>query len=67
MPKDRDGWCQILSTTANVGTRYQFRIDSELIVPDPASRFQPEDVGEASEVIEIAALRDPVLYVGRHF
>ena len=65
MPKDGDGWYQTLSTTAYVGTRYQFRINGDLIVPDPASRFQPEDVGEASEVINAEALRDPVLYVGR--
>ena len=65
MPKDADGWYQTLSATAHVGTRYQFRINGDLIVPDPASRFQPDDVGEPSEVIDTAALRDPVLYVGR--
>lgn len=65
MPKDGAGWYQTLSSTAHVGTRYQFRINGDLIVPDPASRFQPDDVGEASEVIHAEALRDPVLYVGR--
>ena len=67
MPKDADGWYQTLSATAHVGTRYQFRINGDLIVPDPASRFQPDDVGEPSEVIDIAALRDPVLFVGRNW
>ena len=65
MPKDADGWYQTLSATAHVGTRYQFRINGDLIVPDPASRFQPDDVGEPSEVVDTAALRDPVLFVGR--
>ena len=65
MPKDADGWYQTLSATALVGTRYQFRINGDLIVPDPASRFQPDDVGEPSEVVDTAALRDPVLFVGR--
>ena len=65
MPKDADGWYQTLSTTAHVGTRYQFRINGDLIVPDPASRFQPDDVGEASEVVDTAVLRDRVLYIGR--
>lgn len=65
MPKDNDAWYQILSPTAHAGTRYQFRINEELIVPDPASRFQPDDVEQASEVIDTTALRDPVLYVGR--
>ena len=64
MPRDADGWYQTVSATAHVGTRYQFRINGDLIVPDPASHFQPDDVGEPSEVIDTAALRDPVLYVG---
>jgi maltooligosyltrehalose trehalohydrolase len=67
MPRDVDGWYQTLSATAHVGTRYQFRINGDLNVPDPASRFQPDDVGEPSEVIDTAALRDPVLFVGRNW
>ncbi|WP_369725641.1 hypothetical protein AB8Z38_13520 [Bradyrhizobium sp. LLZ17] len=65
MPRDSDGWCQLLSPTARVGTRYQFRINGELIVPDPASRFQPDDVGQPSEVIDTEALRDSVPYRSR--
>jgi len=65
MPKDADGWYQILSETAKVGTRYQFRVNGDLVVPDPASRFHPDDVGNPSEVVDTAALRDPALYVGR--
>lgn len=65
MPKDDDGWYQALSTTAHVGTRYQFRINGDLVVPDPASRFQPDDVGDPSEVVDTVALRDPVRFVGR--
>ena len=65
MARDDDGWYQLLSETAGVGSRYQFRINGELIVPDPASSFQPDDVGEPSEVIDRAALRDPILYHGR--
>ncbi|WP_453946611.1 malto-oligosyltrehalose trehalohydrolase [Bradyrhizobium sp. USDA 372] len=65
MPRDADGWCQLLSRTARAGTRYQFRIDEDLLVPDPASCFQPDDVGAPSEVIDTAALRDSVLYPGR--
>ncbi len=30
--------------------RYQFRIDDEIDVPDPASAFQPDDVFGPSEV-----------------
>jgi maltooligosyltrehalose trehalohydrolase len=65
MPRDRDGWYQTLSETANAGTRYQFRINGELVVPDPASFFQPDDVGGASQVLDTATLRDHALYPGR--
>ncbi|WP_404541985.1 malto-oligosyltrehalose trehalohydrolase [Bradyrhizobium sp. USDA 223] len=65
MPRDADGWYQLLSQTARAGTRYQFRINQDLVVPDPASCFQPDDVGAPSEVVDTAALRDPVLYPGR--
>jgi maltooligosyltrehalose trehalohydrolase len=65
MPRDRDGWYQTLSETAHAGTRYQFRIDGQLVVPDPASYFQPEDVHQPSEVIDTASLRDNTLYPGR--
>lgn len=37
------------------GSRYRFRIDDRIAVPDPASRFQPEDVDGPSEVIDAAA------------
>lgn len=65
MPEDEDGWHQLLSSTARAGSRYQFRINDDLVVPDPASRFQPDDVAEPSEVIDLPSLRDPVLYPGR--
>ena len=50
-----DGWsCSLRSPAARAGTRYKFRIDGELEVPDPASGFQPEDVSGPSEVIDHA-------------
>ena len=45
-----DGWRE-LSIPAAAGTRYRYRINGELDVPDPASRFNPEDVHGASEVV----------------
>ena len=65
MPRDGDGWYQLLSPTARSGSRYQFRINGDLVVPDPASRFQPDDVGQPSEVLDTSSLRDDVLYPGR--
>ncbi len=59
------GWYQTLSETAHAGTRYQFRINGELIVPDPASYFQPDDVCNPSEALDPTRLRDATLYPGR--
>jgi maltooligosyltrehalose trehalohydrolase len=52
MQAQADGWHEVMITGARAGTRYQFRIDGELVVPDPASHFQPEDVFGSSEVID---------------
>jgi maltooligosyltrehalose trehalohydrolase len=52
MPPQPDGWYELTIAGARAGTRYQYRIDGELVVPDPASHFQPEDVFGPSEVID---------------
>ncbi len=54
LQRTEEGWCVATVDGAGAGTRYQFRIDGDLLVPDPASRFQPEDVHRASEVIDPA-------------
>ncbi len=56
MPRDAGGWAEYVTREAPAGTRYRYRIDGELLVPDPAARFQPGDVHGASEVI------DPLAY-----
>jgi malto-oligosyltrehalose trehalohydrolase len=48
------GWYVLRLAQAGAGTRYKFRIDGALEVPDPASAFQPDDVAGASEVIDHA-------------
>jgi maltooligosyltrehalose trehalohydrolase len=48
----RHGWFETDIPAAKAGTRYKFRIDDEIDVPDPASAFQPEDVFGPSEVID---------------
>jgi maltooligosyltrehalose trehalohydrolase len=50
-----EGWYERLLDDAPPGTRYRYRVDGTLPVPDPASRFNPEDVHGASEVIDPAA------------
>jgi maltooligosyltrehalose trehalohydrolase len=54
LPMDRraDGWFERRVHAARAGARYQFVIDGNRAVPDPASRFQPDDVGGRSELID---------------
>ena len=53
--RGEDGWFFADIAGAKASTRYKFRIDDEIDVPDPASAFQPEDVFGPSEVIDHAA------------
>lgn len=46
------GWHELISRKAGPGTRYRFVLPDGLAVPDPASRFQPQDVHGPSEVID---------------
>ncbi|MBS7420292.1 malto-oligosyltrehalose trehalohydrolase [Pseudomonas syringae] len=46
-----DGWF-VLEARCKAGTRYRFRIDHELDVPDPASRAQVDDVHSESLVVD---------------
>jgi maltooligosyltrehalose trehalohydrolase len=51
------GWFGARVEAARAGSRYRFRIDGDLLVPDPASRYQPEGVHGPSELIDPAAFR----------
>jgi len=57
MERGEHGFHRGFVSGRGAGTRYQFRIDGELIVPDPASCYQPEDVHGPSEVIDQAQYR----------
>ena len=46
------GWFELVTNAAKPGTLYRFLINGEKEVPDPASRFQPQDVHGPSEVID---------------
>jgi malto-oligosyltrehalose trehalohydrolase len=47
-----EGWYEHDAREAGAGTRYRYRIDGELFIPDPASRFNPDDVHGASVVVD---------------
>jgi maltooligosyltrehalose trehalohydrolase len=55
LTRGEDGWFAAEMSGVKAGTRYKFRIDDEIDVPDPASAFQPEDVSGPSELIDHAA------------
>src|SRR5436190_2919060 len=57
MTRENEGWYVAHEPQAAAGTRYKFRIDGEVDVPDPASAFQPQDGSGACEVIDHAAFR----------
>jgi malto-oligosyltrehalose trehalohydrolase len=46
------GWYELLDEAARPGSRYKFRIDDGLAVPDPASRAQPDGVHGDSMVVD---------------
>jgi maltooligosyltrehalose trehalohydrolase len=52
LQRNSDGWWETqINERCTPGLRYSFRIDDELDVPDPASRFNPQGVHSASELI----------------
>jgi len=53
------GWYESVVPDTPAGTRYAYRIDGELRVPDPASRSNPDDVHAPSMVV------DPEAYLWR--
>jgi maltooligosyltrehalose trehalohydrolase len=54
MSATRDGWYEALVPEAGGGSLYHFKINGETLVPDPGSRFQPEDVSGPSQVVDTA-------------
>ncbi|MDH5207140.1 MAG: malto-oligosyltrehalose trehalohydrolase [Burkholderiaceae bacterium] len=47
-----DGWYETVAHDAGAGSRYAFRIDDGIVVPDPASRSNPDDVDAPSMVVD---------------
>jgi len=56
LERDEHGYFSGLTGGLRVGTRYQFRLDGDRTVPDPASRFQPDGPHGPSQIV------DPFLY-----
>jgi malto-oligosyltrehalose trehalohydrolase len=56
LKSESNGWFSALAA-ANPGDQYQFVIDHDLRVPDPASRYQPEDVHGKSQLVDPEAFQ----------
>ena len=52
MTRGAEGWHEVVARGAGPGTRYRFDVGRGRLVPDPASRYQPQDVNGPSEVID---------------
>jgi malto-oligosyltrehalose trehalohydrolase len=50
-----EGWFELVEPSAGPGSLYSYRINGGQLVPDPASRFQPQDCAGPSEVVDPAA------------
>jgi maltooligosyltrehalose trehalohydrolase len=59
MTRTEDGWHEA-TLAASAGARYRYRLADGVAVPDPASRFNPDDVHGASLLV------DPLDYEWRH-
>lgn len=50
-----DGWHELITDQATRGTQYRFRLPNGMLVPDPASRYQPVDVHGPSEIVDTSS------------
>ncbi len=54
LERGEQGWFELI-VPATPGDQYSFRVNNSEIVPDPASRFQPNDVHGPSEIVNPAS------------
>ncbi len=66
MKQIEDGWFELITSALGNGDHYHLQIDGKLRIPDPASRFQPQDVHGPSQVVNPTAFDwDDELWKGR--
>jgi maltooligosyltrehalose trehalohydrolase len=67
MTPQANGFFEIFVEGLGAGARYRFALSSGRQVPDPASRFQPDDFDGASEAIDPGAYRWRESWEGRQW
>ncbi|MBW4656626.1 MAG: malto-oligosyltrehalose trehalohydrolase [Kaiparowitsia implicata GSE-PSE-MK54-09C] len=55
MTAEAGGWHRLTDQQAQAGSLYRYRIEGGLSIPDPASRFQPDDIEGPSLVVDPGA------------
>jgi maltooligosyltrehalose trehalohydrolase len=55
LDRGEEGWYELELAGMGTGSRYRYRIDDELDVPDPASRYNPDGVQDHSLVVDPGA------------
>jgi maltooligosyltrehalose trehalohydrolase len=54
-----EGWFEVVTDAAQAGSLYRYRIDGQIQVADPASRFNPQDAQGPSAVVDPCAFAWP--------
>src|SRR4051812_30046808 len=54
MSRTGNGWHELSVQHAGAGSRYMFQLENGNKIPDPASRYQPDDAHGQSEVVDLA-------------
>jgi maltooligosyltrehalose trehalohydrolase len=67
MASAENGFFEIFESRLSAGARYRFALSSGQQVPDPASRFQPDDVNGPSEAIDPDTYRWRSVWTGREW
>ena len=67
MTSAANGFFEIFVRDLRAGARYRFQLPSGERVPDPAARFQPDDVNGPSEAIDPGAYRWQESWQGRNW
>lgn len=62
---DEKGWWECTVPQARAGTLYRWRIDGDLLVPDPASRHNPEGPHGPSAVVDASQFEWDATWTGR--
>ncbi len=66
MQRDGDGRFGLVTNQAKPGDLYRYVLEDGTVVPDPASRFQPEDVSGPSQIVDPSKFQwDDADYRGR--